>query len=333
MKFRLCYEIPTQRGTYIAPQLLTENQSDYEWNENDNLLLRYSYEFMPKGILTQFIVVMHPFIRDQRIVWKSGVVVKQDGAQAEVIEYYGKREIHVRVAGPQARDLLTVIRHEFKQIHDTYKRLKYDELVRCTCSACKGSPEPYFYAVDKLLEMRANNQLEIQCQRKPYNMVNVMGLLGDVIDLSQFSERTEGRVIYAEHYYEQGDNRMTDNKISINNSTIQGSVVAAESIKDSFNTIEKSNVGEDLKATLTQLTQAVEAMIKDLPKGKVEQAEETADYMKRLSEEATKQKPNPKWYNVSIDGLIAAAQNLGKVGDEVINLTEKVRKILTGGLL
>jgi internalin A len=30
MKFKLCYEIPTQKGTYIAPQLLTEDQPDYQ---------------------------------------------------------------------------------------------------------------------------------------------------------------------------------------------------------------------------------------------------------------------------------------------------------------
>jgi hypothetical protein len=64
-----------------------------------------------------------------------------------------------------------------------------------------------------------------------------------------------------------------------------------------------------------------------------EKAEEAADDMKRLAEEATKEKPNSKWYSVSIDGLVAAAQNLGKVGDAVIELAGKVRKILTMGLL
>ena len=73
-----------------------------------------------------------------------------------------------------------------------------------------------------------------------------------------------------------------------------------------------------------------EALAKELPK---EQAEEVAEDMKVLAEQATKEKPNPKWYNVSIDGLIAAAQNLGKVGEVVIDLSGKVRKILTGGLL
>jgi internalin A len=332
MKFKLCYEIPTQRGTYIAPQLLTENQPEYEWDAQDNLMLRYSYEFMPKGILTQFIVVMHPYILEQRIVWKSGTVIEKDGARAEVIEYYGKREIYVRVAGPQARDLMTVIRYELKGIHNTYKRLKYDELVRCNCSSCKDSREPHFYTVAKLMEMRANSQLEIQCQRIPYKMVNVMQLLGDMIDLSQLSEKKVGGIYYIGHYhnYEKGSNKMIENKINVENSTVHGSIVAAESIKESFNTIQKADIKDDLKEQLKQLTEAVDAMAKALPK---DRAEEVADDMKRLTEEATKEKPNSKWYSVSIDGLIAAAQNLGKVGDAVIELAEKVRKILKGGLL
>ena len=329
MKFKLCYEIPTQRGTYIAPQLLTENQPDYPWNEKDNLLLRYSYQFMPKGILTQFIVVMHPYIREQRIVWKSGVVIAKDDTSAEVIEYYGKREIHVRVAGPQARDLLTIIRHELKQIHDTYKRLKYDELIQCNCPACRYSQEPHFYTVAELLDFRANDQLEIQCRKKPYHMVNVMGLLGDVMDLSKLSEREPHPSVFVQGDYVAGDKTMADKNISISGSTVHGSVVAAESIKDSFNTINNSNAGDDLKDTLTQLAKAVEAMAKELPE---EKAEEAADDMKRLAEEATKEKPSPRWYNVSIEGLIAAAQNLGEIGDDVIKLAEKVMKILTAGL-
>ncbi|HJS20952.1 MAG TPA: hypothetical protein VJ785_19545 [Anaerolineales bacterium] len=117
---------------------------------------------------------------------------------------------------------------------------------------------------------------------------------------------------------------------NIQNSTVHGSVVAAETIKDSFNIIEKSNAQDDLKEQLKQLNEAVAALAQQLPR---EKAEEVADDMKRLAEEAVKEKPNAKWYNVSIDGLVAAAQNLGKVGDAVIDVAGKVRKILTGGLL
>jgi hypothetical protein len=290
--------------------------------------LRYSYEFMPKGILTQFIAVMHPFILEHKTVWKSGVVIEKDGTVAEVIEYYGKREIHVRVKGANTRDLMTLIRYELKGIHGTYKRLKYDELIHCNCSTCRESQEPHFYALVTLQKFRADSQLQIQCQ-KSYNMVDVMGLLGDMIDLNRLFEKEEAPNIYV-----QGDllykGEKTMSKISQNIKTNYGSAIAAETIQGSINIINNSNAREDLREQLNLLAQAVDAMTKELPK---EKAEEAADDMKRLAEEATKEKPNSKWYSVSIDGLVAATQNLGKVGDAVIELAGKVRKILTMGLL
>jgi internalin A len=336
MKFKLCYEIPNERGTYIAPQLLTENQPVYKWKEEENLLLRYSYQFMPKGILLQFIVVMNRAIatvNGRSLLWRSGVVLAKAGTAAEIIEHYGKREIHVRVTGHQARDVLTIIRHELEQIHSSYKKLKYDELIQCNCPACKHNPEPHFYTIAELLDFRANGQVEIQCRKKPYHMVNVMGLLGDFIDLSKLVENNLSPNIFVQGDYVAGGKTMADKNISINNSTVHGSVVAAERIKDSFNIIEKADIKDDLKEQLKQLTQAVEAMIKEMPKEKPEQAEKVGVYMQRLSEEATKEKPDSEWYSVSINGLIAAAQNLGKVGDAVIGLAGKVKTILTSGLL
>jgi hypothetical protein len=311
MKFRLCYEIPTQKGTYIAPQLLTENQPHYAWNDKDNLVLQYSYEFMPKGILTQFIVLMHPYIWEQRAVWKSGIVIEKDHSYAEVIEYYGKREIHVKVTGDQKRDLMTVIRHELNQIHSAYKRLKYNELIQCNCPACKNQPEPHLYTIADLLDFRANGQMEIQCRKKPFHMVNVMKLLGDVIDINKSLEHESRPPVHIQVDYIEGDKTMTEIKQTIRDSTIQGSVVAAERIKESFNIIEKADIPDELKEQISQLTKAVETMLKELPK---EKAEEVAGDMKMLVQQTASEKPNPRWYNVSIDGLVAAVQNLGKLG-------------------
>jgi len=330
MKFKLCYEIPTQRGRYIAPQLLTENQLEYEWDEKENLSLHYSYEFMPKGILTQFIVVMHPHILGQKIVWKSGVVIEKDSTRAELIEYYGKREIHVRVAGKNRRDLMTQIHDELEKIHNTYSRLKYQEFIQCNCPSCKDNAEPHFYSLAELRDFRANGQLEIQCRKKPYRMANVMKLLGDVIGGSKTSDSDIPPSIIVQGDFVRGVKTMTDKNISIKDSIVRGNIVVAESIEESFNSIERADIEDDLKEQLKQLIYAVDIMIKELPK---EKAEEVAEDMKVLIEQATKEKPNSKWYNVSIEGLIKAAQNVGKIGDTVIELTGKVKKILTGGLL
>jgi internalin A len=165
MNFKLCYEIPNSK-TYIAPQWLTPNQPDYVWDESDNLLLRYEYEFMPKGIITRFIVEMHTWIKEQSYVWKSGVILSKNDAKAEVIERYRyyKGEIRIRVSGNYPRDLLTTIRHELDKIHNSYnfqdnqpnkvQRLKYKTLVPCNCSSCKPSQNPYFYQLNNLYNFK-----------------------------------------------------------------------------------------------------------------------------------------------------------------------------------
>ncbi|BAY85851.1 Miro domain-containing protein [Calothrix parasitica NIES-267] len=53
MRFKLCYPIPNRLGNYIAPQLLNIEQPNYNWDNLNNIILRYKYDFMPKGILTK----------------------------------------------------------------------------------------------------------------------------------------------------------------------------------------------------------------------------------------------------------------------------------------
>jgi internalin A len=103
MRFKLCYEIPHRPKTYIAPQLLSPNQPKYIWDDTDNLILRYYYDFMPKGMLTRFTVEMHRLI-DGDLVWKEGIILAEENARAEVIETYSKNEIRIRVSGFPKKD-------------------------------------------------------------------------------------------------------------------------------------------------------------------------------------------------------------------------------------
>ena len=188
MKFQLCYPIPGSKDSYIAPQLLSLNQPEYDWDESDNLILRYTYDFMPKGIITLFIVVMHKWIDQQQYVWRSGVILNKDNTKAEVIEYYEQREIKIRVTGRHKRDLLTTVTYELDQIHDSYNRLRCSKLIPCNCSSCKNSQNPYFYPFDELKERIAYGKNTIECGSPPYNIVNVLRLIDDVIDLKQFNK-------------------------------------------------------------------------------------------------------------------------------------------------
>ncbi|NEP23180.1 COR domain-containing protein [Moorena sp. SIO3I6] len=188
IKFQLCYRISGSKDSYIAPQLLTLNQPKYDWNESDNLILRYTYEFMPKGIITRFIVVIHKWIYQEQYVWRSGVILNKDNTKAEVIEDYEQREIKIRVTGRHKRDLLTTVTYELDQIHDSYNRLRCTKLIPCNCSTCKNSQNPYFYEFDKLKERIAYRKNTIECGSPPYNIVEVLGLIDDVIGLKQFNK-------------------------------------------------------------------------------------------------------------------------------------------------
>ncbi len=226
--FKLCYPIPNQAGHYIAPNRLPVEPPTYTWDDTDNLIVRYEYEFMPKGIITRLIVEMHPWIcrvdppqpplkrgensgiplikGDGRgisedlggspdvatrsdLVWRDGVLLTDGYANAEVIENYHQREIRIRVSGTQKKTLLDSIRHELWKIHRSYdNRLKFQEFIPCNCPQCKGNPDPHLYAFDNLRRRLNNHRYEVECE-KHYVMVNVRGLMNDFPDYSQQWER------------------------------------------------------------------------------------------------------------------------------------------------
>ena len=179
LKFKLCYPLPNAKNTYIAPQLLDSNQPEYSWNERDNLLLRYDYDFMPRGILTRFIVEMHHFI-DEPTVWKSGVLLKRDNTWAEVIETYDRREIKIRLSGRNKRGFLEVITDKLDEIHASFNQLKVKKLIPCNCNVCKDSHNPHFYDLNKLRERLANRREDIDCDKPPYKKVNILSLIDDI---------------------------------------------------------------------------------------------------------------------------------------------------------
>jgi internalin A len=321
MKFKLCYEIPNMPGTYIAPQLLTENQPSYHWDQKDNLYMRYRYEFMPKGILTQFIVAMHAFILEQRYVWRSGVIIEKDKTFAEIIEYYSKREIHIRVTGAHKTELMAIITYQLDQVNNTYKRIKYDELIPCNCLVCRSAKEPYFFHYEILKKFIEDQQDEIQCQHS-YKMVNVRGLIIDVKPLTSREEKQEREAMMTKYELHIGAGAKIDGSI------ILGSTIENSFIKESFNKVSSSDISAEIKETLLQLAQAIDSMVNNLPK---EQSQEVISDFDTLVEEATKKNPRPQWFQLSADGLIKAAEKVGKVGGPVIELAVKVVSLLILG--
>jgi internalin A len=246
MRFKLCYEISHHLGTYIAPQLLSPNQPEYTWDNINNLILRYHYDFMPKGMLTRFTVEMHRLI-DSDLVWKEGVILSDRSARAAVIENYSKNEIRIQVSGFPKKDLLTRIRHEFDKIHDSYEKLRYQELIPCNCPTCKGSQTPHAYVLQKLQERIQNQAYETECDQKPYHKVNVHSLIDDSIGQDNFTKITR-------------DDRYTEKETSSTTITINtgNSTVKDQSQKTTNMDLRQANIGaiatDEAQATVTENT-------------------------------------------------------------------------------
>ena len=115
--------------------------------------------------------------------------------------------------------------------------------------------------------------------------------------------------------------------ITVGNGNNVGDIVLASEIQKSFNKTDAADIQAELKEALKQLAEAVNIMNKSLP---ASQVAETTEDLSKLVDEATKPTPNKKWYSVSIDGLVRAAENLGKVGEPVIKLSGKVLSLLMG---
>ena len=179
--FQLCYELP-EAGHYIVPQLLDEAKPQYDWDAQHNLQLRYSYpRFMPKGILTRFMVAVHPLIEAGRErVWQYGVVLCEDDTRAEVREDVERREIRLRLSGRHKRDLLAYLVGKLEEIHRTLHGLEYQQWIPCHCTECVRSQEPHFYPYQVLKRFRDDGQPSIQCQLS-YALVDVRGLLDDTL--------------------------------------------------------------------------------------------------------------------------------------------------------
>ncbi len=314
IKFKLCYKIPNRKETYIAPQLLSENEPDYNWEETNNLILRYTYEFMPKGIITQFIVAMHKHIWQQEYVWKSGVILEKDQTKAEVIEYYGKREIKIRVVGKHKRDLLIAVTHELDKIHDSYQRLKYNKLIPCNCQECKLSQEPHFYRFEILHNFEAKGENEIQCQQS-CKMVNVRSLIQNALDEKQlenynkkkFELEKRGNIVkvYMEPNKEinidhiDGDFKPIGAPILADNANISGTV--AETIHQSPNTESK-----DIEELLNRLKEAINSspdLDNNLQATALNQVEALTSAASNPQNEETKQKA--QLATIMLQGIIA----------------------------
>ncbi len=188
-RFKLCYQIG-DTNEYIAPQLLDKNPpADFkrESIQNGGVRMLIEYEFMPRGIMTQFIVAMHKQITGgQRHAWETGFAVAASNglaAQGLAEESYDSRKLELWAMGPGAALLLQEMLKELEKIHDSYNRLQYSKMIPCVCEHCSTpgiKKLKEFEYEEILLEMYQNRQEGMRCSfgNQVVSFERLMGGLG-----------------------------------------------------------------------------------------------------------------------------------------------------------
>ena len=310
-KFELCYDIEPDK-TFLVPDLLPKEEPT-ELKFNGIPAFEYAYPVLPSSVITRLIVRMNQHI-DGDCVWRTGVVLIIGDNTALVKADIEDRKITIAIDGLEhtRRDALSAIRYQLDEIHGSIKGLNPEKRVPIP-EAPNAEPVEYEYLL--MLE-RAGDET---CRVKDGNRlvtVNVRQVLSAI-----------------EHETERKERGMTNihiGNITIGENAKVGDIILASEIQESVRKAESSNIPPELMETLKLLGEAVDIMNKVLPK---EQAKETAEDFGKLVDEATKPTPNRKWYSVSVEGLIKAAENVEKVGVPVINLSRKALSLLTGGVI
>lgn len=183
-KFELCYRLHDQSTeTWLAPQLLSPSMPDAlrGWAEPEDLVLRYRYEFLPKGIISRLIVRMHRFVVRPDMSWSTGVLFeKEDTALlADIPEKGG--EIMLRGRGPERKELLSVIAADLEALNETFHGLpeRVHKLVPCKCSQCVIHAEPEFFDHERLLKRKQDGKLSVECPSS-YENVGVLEMLDGI---------------------------------------------------------------------------------------------------------------------------------------------------------
>lgn len=176
-KFELCFTL--EPGVYLAPQLLPANPVTFSLPDTGNkLAFEYRYDFMPKGLLTRFIVKQNSDIYEN-IYWQYGVVLYYEETYAVVREHYLTKRITITLTGEYQKQLLGIIRKTIQDIHSDFNNLEVAEMIPCHCSECKDNEEPYFYVYNALKRRLDKGVKTVECDRS-FERVDIVGLLDGV---------------------------------------------------------------------------------------------------------------------------------------------------------
>lgn len=203
-KFELCYRLPdSQPEEWLIPQLLPPSRPEAlnNWSRTDDIVLRYRYEFMPKGIISRLMVRQHRFVKHSELGWASGALFERGDSQVLASLPAKGNEIVLHARGVDRKELLAIITSDLDALNSTFHGVadRVRKLVPCICERCRSSMEPEYFDLRKLQQRRRDRKFQIECDSS-YLLVNVNELIDGTFaeskpDSSARSKRTANKAL------------------------------------------------------------------------------------------------------------------------------------------
>jgi internalin A len=202
-RFELCYVVADSAPrTWLAPQLLPPARptalSTRGRPTDAELVVRYHYDFLPKGMISRLTVRMHRFVRDPEMAWNTGVLFEMDDTSVLVELLPAGNEIELRARAPERKALISAISTDLDSLNESFRGLadKVDKRIPCICDKCRGRATPHFYDQKKLRRRVEDRRLTVECPDS-YEDVDVVALLDGIRQavLPEWAVVTPNRVI------------------------------------------------------------------------------------------------------------------------------------------
>ncbi len=205
-RFELCFPIQYTNGEqFIIPELLEAdipigiNIMNFKTSSKSNPILQFSFDypiFMPKGIITRFMVHLYPYI-ENKSYWRKGVILHDNryNVRALVLQNDLEKRIHIRIIGNNAKAFLHIIRRQINAINQSFgEELKVYEMLPCICEVCKNTSKPHFFDYKELTDYRNDNIHSIRC-RKSRKLILIQELINNTFEyqvskLEQYSQKS-----------------------------------------------------------------------------------------------------------------------------------------------
>lgn len=313
-KFDLCFDLP-QTTRFLIPELLPEEPETLPaWPADGTLGFEYQYNVLPEGLLPRFIVRTHT-LSTAGPRWRSGVVLRQAGAEALVRADVQDRRVWIAVRGPgrQPRDLLAVVRSHFEELHRDISGLTAQERV----------PVPGYPGVKldyrKLLVREANGKTTVEFETETESIEQPLRKL-----LENFEDRPS-RVERAQIIVQHGGKLIMPNEnYDFSGARIINSVVGAH-MQNITNAIQQLPEHGDLRAELEALQKQALPLLEQLPR---ETADNAAQDLEDFTKEAAKEKPRKSFLEVTSQGLIEATTTVAALSGPIIETVNRLKGLI-----